>query len=197
MTKDLNETYWNTRYLNLDSGWDVGFITTPIKNYIDQLENKELRILIPGAGNSYEAEYLYNNGFTNVFVCDFAEEPLRNLKNRVPGFPEHQLIKEDFFKLEHGDFDLIIEQTFFCAIKPSLRQAYFLKMFELLKPGGKLVGVLFNDVLNADKPPFGGNLLQYYSYFKNQFKIKTFETCYHSILPRAGRELFINLQKPE
>lgn len=197
MATELNETYWNTRYLNRDSGWDVGFITTPIKNYIDQLTDKQLKILIPGAGNSYEAEYLYKNGFTNVYVCDFAEEPLKNLKNRVPEFPEDQLIKDDFFKLGLNDFDLIIEQTFFCAIRPSLSQNYFHKMLELLKPGGKLVGVLFNDVLNADRPPFGGNQLQYYSYFKNLFHIKTFETCYHSILPRAGREIFINLQKPE
>lgn len=197
MTAELNEIYWNTRYLNFDSGWDVGFITTPIKNYIDQLEDKSIKILIPGAGNSYEAEYLFQNGFNNVFVCDFAESPLKNLKNRVPQFPVKQLIQEDFFNLEQNDFDLIIEQTFFCAIKPSLRQNYFNKMHELLKPGGKLVGVLFNDVLNNDKPPFGGNQIQYYSYFKSIFHIKTFETCYHSILPRAGREIFINLQKPE
>jgi thiopurine S-methyltransferase len=197
MTTELNEIYWNTRYLNFDSGWDVGFITTPIKNYIDQLEDKSIKILIPGAGNSYEAEYLFQNGFNNVFVCDFAESPLKNLKNRVPQFPVKQLIQEDFFNLEQNNFDLIIEQTFFCAIKPSLRQNYFNKMHELLKPGGKLVGVLFNDVLNNDKPPFGGNQIQYYSYFKNIFYIKTFETCYNSILPRAGREIFINLQKPE
>jgi methyl halide transferase len=195
MIKELNNTYWNTRYLNMDFGWDVGFITTPIKNYIDQLEDKDIKILIPGAGNSYEAEYLFQNGFTNVFVCDFAEEPLKNLKNRVPSFPHNQLLQQDFFELDASDFDLILEQTFFCAIHPTLRETYFKKMNELLKPGGKLVGVLFNDVLNADKPPFGGNQMQYYSYFKNLFEIKTFETCYHSILPRAGRELFINLQK--
>lgn len=53
-------------------------------------------------------------------------------------------------------FDLIIEQTFFCALDPKLRPEYAVKMAELLKPGGRLVGVLFNDTLNNDKPPFGG-----------------------------------------
>lgn len=195
MTIELNAKYWNDRYLNDDFGWDVGFVTTPIKNYVDQLTNKDLKILIPGAGNSYEAEYLFSNGFKNVFVCDFAEEPLRNIQDRMPDFPKDQLLQVNFFDLDMNDFDLIIEQTFFCALKPSLRADYFNKMHDLLKPGGKLVGVLFNDVLNNDKPPFGGNQLQYYSYFKNLFKIKTFEKCYQSILPRAGRELFINLQK--
>jgi thiopurine S-methyltransferase len=63
-------------------------------------------------------------------------------------------------------------------------------MSELLKPNGKLVGLFFDDVLNADKPPFGGNKAEYLSYIKHPLTIKTFETCYNSIKPRAGRELF-------
>lgn len=30
----------------------------PLKVYFDQLTNKDLKILIPGGGNSHEAEYL-------------------------------------------------------------------------------------------------------------------------------------------
>ncbi len=195
MNLELNDNYWNQRYQSKEVGWDIGEISTPLKNYFDQLKDKSIKILIPGAGNSYEAEYLFKNGFKNVFICDFAEEPLRNFAKRVIDFPKQQLIKSDFFKLNEDEFDLIIEQTFFCAIQPSLRGRYFEKMNQLLKSKGKLVGVLFNDVLNTDKPPFGGNKLEYYSYFKGLFNIITFETCYQSILPRAGRELFINLQK--
>lgn len=176
-----------------DSPWDIGYVSTPLKEYFDQLSNKELCILVPGAGNSYEAEYLHRSGFQNVYVCDFAEEPLLNLLERCPAFPKEHLIKSDFFKLENLKFDLIVEQTFFCALDPSLRQAYFIRMKELLKPGGKLVGVLFDDKLNADKPPFGGTKEEYKEYFKNLFTIKVFERCYNSIKPRSGREIFINL----
>jgi hypothetical protein len=49
----LTKEYWENRYINQEIGWDVGEITTPLKTYIDQLENKKLRILIPGGGNSY------------------------------------------------------------------------------------------------------------------------------------------------
>lgn len=195
MSLELSPKYWNDRYLNNDFAWDIGYVSTPIKNYIDQLTDKSIRILIPGAGNSYEAEYLFENGFKNVFICDYAAEPLKNFAERVPDFPKENLLHINFFDITGQTFDLIIEQTFFCAINPSLRSNYFTKMKELLADNGKLVGVMFNDVLNTDKPPFGGNQLQYYSYFKNQFKIKTFEKCYQSIPPRAGRELFINLQK--
>lgn len=195
MSLELNANYWNERYLNNEFGWDIGVVSAPIKNYVDQLTDKNIKILIPGAGNSYEAEYLYNQGFKNVFVCDYATEPLKNLSERLPNFPKDHLLKVDFFELKGHQFDLILEQTFFCALNPSLRSNYFNKMKELLNPSGKLVGVLFNDVLNTDKPPYGGNQLQYYSYFKNLFKIKTFERCYQSVPARAGRELFINLQQ--
>ena len=56
----LSSEYWNTRYVENDFGWDAGEITTPLKTYFDQLKDKSLKILIPGAGNSYEAEYLFN-----------------------------------------------------------------------------------------------------------------------------------------
>lgn len=195
MSLNLDATYWNDRYTNNDFGWDVGEISTPLKEYFDQLKNKEIRILIPGAGNSYEAEYLVNHGFRNVTVCDLAEEPLKNLKQRCPKIKKENLIQVDFFELHGKQFDLIIEQTFFCALDPKLRKRYFEKMHELLKPGAKLVGVLFNDVLNADKPPFGGNKEEYKVYFENLFKVNVYETCVNSIKPRAGRELFINLEK--
>jgi thiopurine S-methyltransferase len=65
-------------------------------------------------------------------------------------------------------------------------------MHSLLKPGGKLAGLLFNDPLNTDHPPFGGNKEAYKNYFNPYFHFKVFETCYNSIKPRKDRELFIN-----
>lgn len=108
----FDKKYWEQKYVNNKTGWDIGHISTPIKNYIDQLENKELRILIPGAGNSHEAEYLWNLGFKNLFVLDIALQPLKNLKNRVKVIPDSHLIHTDFFEF-NDTFDLIIEQTFF------------------------------------------------------------------------------------
>ncbi len=190
---DLTEHYWNTRYINDDFGWDIGEVSLPLKTYIEQLSNKDLKILIPGAGNSYEAEFLFNKGFKNVFVLDFAEEPLQNIKKRLPKFPSEQLIHQNFFE-HQGQYDLIIEQTFFCAINPSLRKQYAQHMKQLLKPNGKLVGLLFNDVLNTDKPPFGGNTEEYQTLFSPLFDIKIMEMAYNSIKPREGRELFVMMQ---
>ena len=191
---EFTEEYWTNRYQNNDAAWDLGAPSGPLKEYIDQLNNKELHILIPGAGNAYEAEYLFDKKFKNVTVIDISQEPLKNIQQRLPDFPEEHLILGDFFK-HHGKYDLIIEQTFFCALDPSLRTRYVSHMAELLNPCGKLVGVLFTDPINAVKPPFGATKEEYIHLFEPYFSFKVIELCNNSIKPRQGRELFIDLIK--
>jgi thiopurine S-methyltransferase len=185
------EQYWSNRYEEEKTGWDIGYPSTPLKEYIDQIENKELRILIPGAGNAYEAEYLFEQGFNNVYVLDISKNPLEAFQKRVPNFPEENLIHASFFEFE-GQFDLIIEQTFFCAIDPSPdnRKAYAKKVNELLNPNGKLVGLWFTHSLDKGGPPHGGTKQEYESYLNPYFEFKIFEPCHNSIKPRAGKELF-------
>lgn len=191
---DLSADFWNTKYKTNKVGWDLGQVSPPLEAYFSQLTNKNLKILIPGGGNSYEAEWLFQNGFHNVFVVDLSEIALQNIKNRVPDFPTSQLIHANFFDL-NDSFDLIVEQTFFCAIHPTLRSNYAKKMFELLKPNGKLVGLLFDAILNENEPPFGGNKKEYLTYFESHFKIHLMENSYNSISNRHGMELFFILQK--
>jgi SAM-dependent methyltransferase len=190
----LNSEYWEKRYQDNEIGWNVGAITTPIKTYIDQLTNKDIRILIPGAGNGYEFEYLIENGFWNTTVIDYAPTPLLNIRNRMAHLKTEQLIQCDFFEHE-GAYDLIIEQTFFCAIDPSIRRSYVEKMKTLLQENGKIVGLLFQHPLTEVGPPFGGSIEEYRELFENDFKIKTLETAYNSIKPRQGNELFFNFEK--
>jgi thiopurine S-methyltransferase len=186
-----NEENWEERYKLGDTGWDMGMVSPPLKAYFDQLQNKNLKILIPGAGNAYEAEYLFNHGFKNVCIADIAETPLLGFAERNPGFPKDQLLHIDFFDIE-DQFDLIIEQTFFCALHPERRMAYAEKMKNLLKADAKLSGVMFDFPLTEKGPPFGGSKKEYLSYFKDRFEIKTFERCYNSHPKRQGKELFIN-----
>lgn len=193
MKSKLNEAYWSKRYKNKETGWDVGSPSTPLKEYIDQLENKNIKILIPGCGNAYEAQYLFENGFKNVFVIDLSPIPLQNLKERVPDFPDNQLLEGDFFELA-DQFDLILEQTMFCAIDPKLRLDYAKKTSELLNENGELAGVLFNREFEGG-PPFGGNLKEYLGYFSACFENVKIEQCHNSIKPRKGKEFFIICKK--
>ena len=187
------EKYWSQRYAENRTGWDIGAPSPPLTDYLDQLADKNIRLLIPGAGNAHEAEYAWRHGFKNVFVLDVAPEPLAAFAGRVPDFPAGQLIHGDFFA-HTGTYDLILEQTFFCSFPPlpETRAAYAKKMHELLRPGGKLVGVWFDIPLTGDleKRPFGGTGAEYRAYFRPYFSTKVFQRAYNSIKPRAGNELF-------
>ena len=188
--QELDKDYWEKRYSNKETGWNLGAISTPIKEYTDQLTNKDLKILIPGCGFGYEAEYLYKNGFSNVHILDYAQEPLDDFLIRNPNFPVTNLHRDDFF-LHEGKYDLILEQTLFCAIAPSLRKKYAEKMSQLLVKNGKLVGVLFSKNFESG-PPFGGDKDEYETYFSPIFSELKMNECYNSIPPRTGSELFIN-----
>ena len=189
----LNKEYWENRYENNDAIWDIGHISTPLKEYIDQLENKEIKILIPGAGNAYELDYLIEQGFHNVFVIDYAQQPIDAIIKRNKTLESH-LICDDFFN--HTEtYDLIIEQTFFCALQPNLRENYVAKMFGLLSEKGKIAGLLFNFPLTEVGPPFGGSYEEYLNLFSEKFSIKTLEPAYNSIKPRANKELFFTFEK--
>ena len=191
----LSADYWNTRYQQKQTGWDIGYVSTPIKEYIDQLKNKNLRVLIPGCGNAYEAKYLLDNGFTNITIVDISPL-LTDTVSKSFTTAEHQRIQiltDDFFELK-GEYDLIIEQTFFCAIDPSLRKEYVHHAAGLLAAKGKLVGLLFNRQFD-NSPPFGGDENEYRQLFSSLFRIMCLEASKNSIPARVGSELFLIAEK--
>ena len=186
--------YWNERYLHEHTPWDIGYPSPPILEYFKSIDAKKKRILIPGAGNAHEARWLWDSGYENVSVVDIAPKPLEVLAQSRPKLDSKHLINADFFDLE-GQFDIIVEQTFFCALPPDLRSKYMSKMHELLAPGGYLFGLLFSFPLSNEGPPFGGSMEEYRNLFGLKFKIEKLETCYNSIAPRSGNELFIKFNR--
>lgn len=189
----LNSNYWDAQYQSNETGWDLNEVSPPLKLYIDTLTDKELRILIPGCGNAYEAEYLLQKGFRNVTLIDISATLVQRLQQKFKG-QSIRVLHGDFF--EHNEqYDLVLEQTFFCALSPSLRQRYAAKCFELLKEGGQIAGLLFNRQFEKEGPPFGGNKEEYMALFEPLFLIKQMDVCPNSVKPRAGTELFIEMKK--
>ncbi|MGP5202575.1 methyltransferase domain-containing protein [Psychrobacter aquimaris] len=190
--------FWQQRYEQDSIGWDMGQVSPPLKAYIDQLPEsaKEQAILVPGAGNAYEVGYLHEQGFTNVTLVDFAPAPIAAFAERYPDFPAKHLICADFFELspEQYQFDWVLEQTFFCAINPSRRDEYVQQMAALLKPNGKLIGLLFDKDFGREEPPFGGTKAEYQQRFEQHFDIEIMAPSYNSHPARQGSELFIKMR---
>lgn len=190
--KILDQSYWDNQYQSNQLGWDLGQVSPPIKSYFDSIQNKDAAILIPGSGNSYEAEYLSAQGFSNITVIDIAPTLVEKLKQKFIG-NNIAVILGDFFD-HQGQYDYIIEQTFFCALPPTMRQQYVHKVHNLLAPNGKLVGLLFNREFESG-PPFGGSLSEYEKLFGHAFIFNTMTVALNSVSARANDELFIELQK--
>ncbi len=189
----LNAEYWNDRYNGGQTGWDMHQASPPLTQYIDAIFDKELRILIPGCGNAHEADYLLNKGFTNVTLIDISEVVTKKIAEKYKDKPI-KIVCADFFK-HTGSYDLILEQTFFCTLSPSMRKKYMEKCFELLVPGGKIAGVLFNKPLGVPGPPFISGDEEYKRIFGLKFSILRYEDCKNSIAPRLGSEVFFEVEK--
>lgn len=193
---ELDVSFWNQRWITGQTGWDIGQASPPIVQFMNQFEDKQIAILIPGCGNAYEAAFLTAQGFANITLLDIAPEAVAILRSKFAQNNQVKIICGDFF--EHkGKYDLIIEQTFFCAQVLEKREAYVQRMTNLLNPKGILMGVLFDVDFEKQGPPFGGSAEEYQNLFEQYFHIKKLEPCYNSIVPRQGNELFIHFVKKD
>ncbi len=192
--QSLMRQFWERHWQDGDTGWDIGYPSPALVEYMDQYENKDAAILIPGCGNAYEAEYLIENDFMDITLLDISATAVEKTKEKFSISPNVDVICADFFA-HKGEYDLILEQTFFCALDPRKREKYVKHTAELLKEDGKLVGLLFNKEFGNDVPPFGGTEEEYRKLFEPRFNIRKMEEAYNSIKPRQGSELFMILEK--
>ncbi len=190
----LNQQYWDSQWQQHNTRWDIGYPAPAIAQYMDQYPNKKAKILIPGCGNAYEAEYLLKKGFEDITLLDIAPTAARQLSDKFTGKNAINVICSDFF-MHEGQYDLLIEQTFFCAIPPEKRSEYAQQAAQLLNKDGKMAGLLFDKTFEHEGPPFGGSSDLYKSIFEPYFYFKTIDKCHNSIEPRKDAELFIILLK--
>lgn len=196
--KEDSPQFWEDIYLEDDAGWDLGGITPIFESIANKIKPGNVCIL--GCGRGYDAVMFAQKGF-DVTAVDFAPFAI----NALTKFAKKEKVKvtalqSDIFSLtpEHvNTFDYIIEQTCFCAIDPTLRQEYERLVKNLLKPGGKLIGLWFplDKTIEDGGPPWGTTVDEVKSIFKNGWTIKQEEFPDLSIESRKGREKMIIFRK--
>lgn len=189
-----NQVYWTNRYSEGSTGWDIGYASPSLLSYTLQHIPKDASILIPGCGNAWEVYELLKAGYQDITLLDISRIPLEKVEAETGNPDELHLVHQDFFDF-FGQYDLILEQTFFCALDPAYRSAYAEQMHKLLKPGGRLAGLLFASLFEKPGPPFGGERDEYISLFSPYFQIRHMDICPDSIPQRAGNELWIEMIK--
>jgi hypothetical protein len=187
---EVRAEYWEQRHAKADTPWCLKMPSPPLTEYFRQVEDKNRSILIPGAGHHYEAQWLLEEGFTDITVCDISATAIQNIR-KLTGFSSRiRYIQDDFFQIT-GSYDFIAEQTFFCALHPSLREAYARKIAQLLNVEGRWVAVLFARHFEQNGPPYGGDEYEYKTLFSKYIEIKDISMCHNSAKPRQDSELFV------
>ena len=191
--------FWDDCYIRKDTGWDLGSPTPIFMDWCDRLKERK-NICVPGCGNGYDVLYFSQKGH-KVTAIDFAQNPIKKIKKESQkNNLKINVIQKNIFDLSsslNGKFDYIIEYTCYCAIDPIMRSKYVDVMYDLLMPGGELVGVFLpiGKDLKDGGPPFGLELQETIDLFLNKFEL--IESVKHSlsIYPRLDKEQFIRFKK--
>ncbi len=147
---------WAQRYAEGTTGWDLGGPAPALVSLLATIEDKPLRVLIPGCGFAHDAIAWARAGHDALGV-DYAEAAVVGARaNAERQGVAIEVQQADFFDLPaelDGTFDAVWEQTCYCAIHPSQRDAYVEVCARLLKPGARYYGILWNHAAHSKQPP--------------------------------------------
>ena len=188
--KDYKCEDWQRHYEENDLGWDLGQVAPPFVKLWQEEKLPLGKVLVPGCGRGHEVVFLAENGF-DVTAIDFSSGAVTYLKNALKKRNlEGRILHQDFFSLDEsheGVYDLVLEQTFFCAISPKQRRDYVLNVSRILKPGGILVG-LFYHTDEQGGPPYNTTREDIETHFSEKFKIQELYKTTLSSEQRKGKE---------
>ena len=181
---------WEHHYKINDLGWDLGVVAPPFVRLWEDRMIVPCKAVVPGCGRGHEAIFLAERGY-NVTAVDYTHGAVSHLKQALLQrniFGE--VLCQDFFEINasyNNSFDLLLENTFFCAIDPAMRHKYVLTAGRILKPGALFVG-LFYETGKEGGPPFNTRRKDIEDFFSNQFVIEVLNKTPHSAEQRQGKE---------
>lgn len=196
-SQDKSKYDWQKHYDENDLRWDLEEVSPPFVRLWNEEKLRPGKTIIPGCGRGHEVVFFAERGF-EVTAVDSAPGAVQRLTQALAekGLQANVLLK-DFFALDgthDTHFDLMLEQTFFCAITPSERPLYVETAARILKKDGLLVG-LFYETDEEGGPPFKTTCADVLHHFSKLFHIERLEKTPHSIERRQGKEWLGFLRK--
>ena len=205
MNSAINKQFWEEKYLNKNTPWDIGQAAPAFVKYFSrrgllQKAPTELKkIAVLGCGRGYDTFYPGEKDHNfQVYGFDFSPSAIvfcKKLKEKKKLKNIH-FKQTDFFKLKSnkkwkGFFDIVLEHTCLAAIDPKKRKDYFQLVNYLLKPKGKLIGLFIFRPIKMGGPPFGITQREIRKLTKNNFvEIEKLHRvkCLHSNNIKKGDE---------
>ncbi|MFV0338908.1 MAG: methyltransferase domain-containing protein [Chthoniobacterales bacterium] len=197
--------YWDSRYKNADSPWDLGHAHPAILQWLKTSSAISGRILVPGCGPGHDvieiAHQLLNQKIAHeVIGVDFSETIIKQAKAANTTHTASYLLL-DFLsettrkKHELENFDLLIEHTCFCAIAPTQRPNYAKTAAQALKPGARFFGIFFLDENEIGGPPWTTHPQEFHDLFTPHFEILTQIPCTQALSQHRLPETLVELRR--
>lgn len=191
MTSVAEPEYWEQRYREGSSRWDLKQASPPL---VSLLNFPSLappgRVAVLGCGRGYDALLFAAHGF-EVVGFDFAASAIADAKALAQAAGSTaQFLQRDIFDLPTefpNSFDYVVEHTCFCAIEPDQRPDYVQLVREILKPHGEMIGIFFTHQRSGG-PPFGVTTAEIEQYFELHFEILSLIPVTNSVSERQGEE---------
>jgi SAM-dependent methyltransferase len=147
--------FWDVRFREGYKPWDAGGVPAALREFLTRDEGDmpvALRVLVPGSGSGYEVQAFAAAGH-DVVAIDFSPAAIEAARS-VLGELGRVLLQGDFFAHPLGEFDLVYERAFLCALPRPHWPRWAARVAEVLQPGGRLAGFFFwSD--DERGPPFG------------------------------------------
>jgi len=178
--------FWNQRYASAETPWVVHKIPAMLRSFLKRIRTRG-RVLIPGCGTDHGAIKAFADAGFEVTAIDFSPVALAEMKKALGNF-DGKILRADFFKSDFGRrFDLVYERTFLCAMHPRRWAEYAKRVSELLRPGGKLIGIFFYGT-EPGPPPYPINKRQAAEIFGKYFRLLRALKVSDSVPMFAGTE---------
>jgi SAM-dependent methyltransferase len=177
--------FWDVRYAAGETPWDFHGVPAALREFLETAQAGS--VLIPGCGAAYEVRVFHEAGW-KVTAIDFSPAAVERARSEL-GALASRVVQGDFFTHDFGSrhFDVIYERTFLCALPPDLWAAYVKRMSQLLRVGGKLVGIfLYGE--EQDPPPYPLSQEKARELFKGKFSLVQTSPVSDSLRIFAGNE---------
>lgn len=109
------------------------------------------RVFIPGCGRGYDLVSFVNAGAAEAVGLELSPTAVAAAREYVEGSlgaaaAKAPVVQGDFFALNDQNkhaYDIAFDYTFFCALHPEMRAGWANAFAHYLKPGGRLVTLIF------------------------------------------------------
>ncbi len=198
MTLTDNPDYWENRYQENNTPWDLGQAAPAFISLFHSDNPPEPgRATVLGCGRGYDALIFADHGF-DVIGFDFSASAIEDaqiIADKV-GISA-KFIQRDIFELSaefENYFDYVIEHTCFCAIDPQRRFDYVNVVNSILKPEGEMIAVFFTHN-RPGGPPYGIAPAQIKQYMDRSFETISLHPVINSV-PKRIDEQYLGRFRP-